>query len=122
MLGKDTTGGEAALESLPHLSTVGPAATREDERLTHGTDGNGDDDLIGQLGQLPAAAWPAMGRLAKRSKHRLHRGKSFRVPSGHDGQLARSRALSATGNRGVEVRNSLYSVTLGMIDCLIRAN
>ena len=101
--------------------TVSPAATREDKRLTHGADGDGNDDLIGKLGQLSAAAWPDMGRLAKRSKHRLHRGKSFRVTSGHDGQLASSRASRASRNRSVEIVYSLFGVPLGMVDRFIRA-
>ena len=47
VLGENATGREAALQCLPYLGTVGPAATREDERLTHGADGDGNDDLIG---------------------------------------------------------------------------
>ena len=110
------------MQRLAHLGAIRPASTGENKRLANRTDGDGDDDLVGQLGQLAAAIRTDVCRLAKRGKDWLHRRERLRFAAGHDGQFTRRRAPRATGNRGIEIGHFLFGVTLGMVDRLICAN
>jgi hypothetical protein len=52
---QDAAVGEAAGDGLAHLGHVGAALGAQQQRFGHGADGDADDHLVGQLGELPGA-------------------------------------------------------------------
>ena len=61
VLGQHAAVGEAALQRLAHERRVGPGGARERQRLRDGLDVEGDDELVGGLGDLPRAGAADVG-------------------------------------------------------------
>jgi hypothetical protein len=52
---EDARGGEAAHQRLPHLGRIGAGLGGEEQRFGDRLDGQRDDDLVGDLGDLAVA-------------------------------------------------------------------
>ena len=102
VFGKDTAGGKAALEGLADFGGVGPTGTSEDESFRNSADGDGDDDLVGEFGELAAAVGADMGRAAHGIKDGDVGLVGFLIAADHDGKFAFGGTDGSAGDRGLE--------------------
>ena len=79
--------GKAAQQGLAHEGRVNAAALGQVQGLSHCVNGLGHDELVGQFGDLPTAAWSHVGDAA--AQHLQQRQGTLEVlmaASGHDGE------------------------------------
>ena len=80
-----------------------PAGLREPDRLGHGLEADGAQDLVDELGGLPGPGRPHVGVVgAQVVHHGARRLDVRRVPARHDGQAAGLRARGPAGQRRVD--------------------
>ena len=80
--------GKAARDRLLHLGHVCTAALGKQQRLSHCTNGDAHDHLVGQFGELATAVRAHQRGAAKVGKHVLRAFKISRLAANHDDQLA----------------------------------
>jgi hypothetical protein len=103
VFGEDAGRGKSALEGLADFGGVGTTSTGKDEGLGDGSDSNGDDDLVGEFGELTGAGWADVGGAAHGLEDRGAGGESFGVSANHNGEFSGSGTDGSAGNGGVEV-------------------
>ena len=103
VFGEDAGRGEAALESLADFGGVGTSGSSKNEGFGDGTDGDGDDDLVGEFGELTGAGWADVGGAAHGFENGCAGSESFGVSADHDGEFAGGGSDGSSGNGGVEV-------------------
>ena len=80
-----------------------PPSGGEQQRLGHRPDRHADDDLVGELGQLPRPVRPDMDRTTHRAQDRLDLGEVGTLAARHDGERAGLGTHRAAGDRGVHM-------------------
>lgn len=100
---EDAAFGEAAEEGFPNEGGIDAGEFGEAEGLGDGVDGLGDDELIGELGDLAAADGAEVGDVFADG---LEDGKGalevFRAAAGHDGEGAGLGTDLTAGDGGVD--------------------
>ena len=94
--------GKATEQRLPHEGRINARELREPQRLRHGVDGLGDDQLVGQLRDLTSASGTKMrDALADGLQDRQRPLKVRLRAAGHDGKITRFGADLPTRHRRV---------------------
>ena len=74
--------------------------------LGHCDHGAADDDLVGELGELPGADRPEPGRPPERREDIRQTGDDVDIAARHDGQRAVARAGLAAGHWRVDIADA----------------
>ncbi len=99
--------GKATADRLEKGIEIKPAASRQRNALAYGANRHADDDLIGELGDLPRAGWAEIGRPAERLKHRKHPVENLPIATHHDRKPAGFGAGGPARDWSVELRDAM---------------